>query len=350
MKKELEYLLAPDLLKGVAIIWIVLFHIFKDFNHIFCGGDNYATDFACRIIMHGALGVDLFVIISGYLLAFSCMGKDHIEWMEFLKKRLFRIFPLYWIAIISILFLEYLIGNNGDNYQTQSILLHLFGIHGLTSFIFDLQGAWWFITLIVQLYLFFPMLWYVYQKIPLYLVLTSAILLTASARFIPFANIDSNYSIFAFIVDFCLGIALAREISPKLQFRLTLKGTFYSVVANGFFIAAIYYDTIELFSYAFGLFRPFVSFGIFLAIGFVCSQVIAKIKWVSFPLSKYGKYSYAIYLFHRPLIYKWVVITSTMFFSDMVWFIFLLIMLPMGKAIETCEARLFKTFRACIRK
>ena len=350
MRRNNSYHVVPDLIKGIAIIWIVSFHMYKDFPHIFYGKGNFAYDFVHRFMLHGSLGVDLFVIISGYLLARSCLRKVQINWIDFLKKRIRRIFPLYWMAIGSVLLLEVLIGSNSESYKFKSIIYHFLGIHGLTSYIFDLQGAWWFITLILQLYLLFPLLWYIIERKPMSLILAMAAALTILARMIPIANFDSNYSLFAFLIVFILGIAMARSKISDLNFPLSFRWISYCLVSIVLFIVAIYSDKIELFSYAQGLLRPFVSFGIFIFLSFLCNHLISKLKYVSWPLSKYGKYSYAIYLFHRPLIYKWVTITSTIFDPVMVWIFFLALMFPLGIIIERGEAIFMTTLNTHSRR
>lgn len=339
MGQNRYHFIIPDLLKGIAIIWIVVFHVYTDFNIVFCLGTHWLNDFVCRVIMHGALGVDIFVILSGYLLALSCLRKESVQWVPFLKKRFLRIAPLYWFAIISILFLESLIGDGGEIINMQSVLYHFLGIHGLTQYIFDLQGAWWFLTLILQLYLVFPVAWYISKKFRFSTVLISSLTLTILARFVPFANVDGNYSLFAFLPDFIIGIGMANKL-PKLECTLSIKGALYCIVALLAFVAGIQQDTTIIFGYAYGLLRPFVSFGLFLAMCYVCNLFLLHHDMLVQPLSTYGKYSYAIYLFHRPLIYKWVTLTTPFLPPVLILPLFVIIMLPIGFVLETVTEKM----------
>src|SRR5258708_6315545 len=45
-----------------------------------------------------AAGVDLFFIISGFIMVYSTDGGTNVSPFKFLERRLIRIVPLYWIA------------------------------------------------------------------------------------------------------------------------------------------------------------------------------------------------------------------------------------------------------------
>ena len=49
----------------------------------------------------GANGVDLFFVISGFIMVFTTYGK-HITPSQFMRRRLERIAPLYWLATLAV--------------------------------------------------------------------------------------------------------------------------------------------------------------------------------------------------------------------------------------------------------
>ncbi len=80
-------------LRGIAALMVVLFH-----------SRSYFTDIAAWTGV-GARGVDLFFVISGFIMAHSTrhIGRDASMLREsglFLAKRIIRIVPLYWIALL----------------------------------------------------------------------------------------------------------------------------------------------------------------------------------------------------------------------------------------------------------
>lgn len=56
---------------------------------------------ASRLALHGYLGVELFFIISGFVVAWSAQGRSAIR---FAKARIIRLYPEYWVALsVSVL-------------------------------------------------------------------------------------------------------------------------------------------------------------------------------------------------------------------------------------------------------
>jgi exopolysaccharide production protein ExoZ len=47
---------------------------------------------------NGAAGVDLFFVISGFVMALSCLDRPDLSAMSFMWNRIVRIVPMYWIV------------------------------------------------------------------------------------------------------------------------------------------------------------------------------------------------------------------------------------------------------------
>lgn len=128
-----------DELKGMAIILVVLYH---------AGGVLVWQNF-----LHGDLGVDIFIILSGIGLAVNRRPAEGN--FTFMRRRLIRIIPAYWIVLTLYWALNshYL----QHNYTPTNIVLHYFGIHGWFGdrYAMSINDSFWFITLIFTLYLLF---------------------------------------------------------------------------------------------------------------------------------------------------------------------------------------------------
>jgi peptidoglycan/LPS O-acetylase OafA/YrhL len=130
-----------DELKGIAIILVVLYHaggVLTWSNHL-----------------HGDLGVDIFVILSGIGLT---LGSGWSGTGSFFRRRLVRIMPAYWIALTAFLlanthFLQL-------SFTPTNIILHYLGIHGWFGDVYamSINDSFWFITLILTLYLLYSIL------------------------------------------------------------------------------------------------------------------------------------------------------------------------------------------------
>lgn len=129
-----------DELKGLAMLLVVLYH---------AGGVLIWNNH-----LHGDLGVDMFVILSGLGLSLSPIYPGA---KAFLWRRLVRIFPLYWLALTSYILLNTHFLQHA--YTAENIVLHYLGIHGWFGdrYAMSINDSFWFITLILSLYLIYAL-------------------------------------------------------------------------------------------------------------------------------------------------------------------------------------------------
>jgi exopolysaccharide production protein ExoZ len=113
-------------LRGIAALLVVMHHSLAHFNAM--GLSNPVFEFIAR---HGNIGVDIFFVISGYVMAKTTAGSGHGPDVSryFLGKRFARIYLGYWpvfllaLAIYQIHSPEYL----ADKQLLQSFTLLKFG-------------------------------------------------------------------------------------------------------------------------------------------------------------------------------------------------------------------------------
>src|SRR5690606_4760472 len=84
-----------DLLRFIAAIAVMFYH------YLYTARVESVYPLASRLALHGYLGVELFFIISGFVVVWSAQGRSALR---FAKARIVRLYPEYWVALsVSVL-------------------------------------------------------------------------------------------------------------------------------------------------------------------------------------------------------------------------------------------------------
>lgn len=86
-----------DALRGYAILMVIAVHVSQAFPDL--------PDTASKVLSQGARGVQLFFVTSALTLSMSWVARNEGA-AEFYTRRLFRIAPMFWIAIVFFLWLD----------------------------------------------------------------------------------------------------------------------------------------------------------------------------------------------------------------------------------------------------
>ena len=150
---SLTYKPALDGLRGIAILMVLSQHKFGD-------------------ISKGYIGVDIFFVLSGYLISqiTSKAISDHQlkGILEFYRNRIFRLAPIYFVMLLSVLVLKisYQAANESElissfvNPSWQSILASATYTSNLFRN-FDILGHTWSLSAEEQFYLIFPLIFFI---------------------------------------------------------------------------------------------------------------------------------------------------------------------------------------------
>ncbi len=108
----------------------------------------------------GHYGVQLFIFISGYGLMRAYQNRQ-IKWFSFLGKRINKLWPAFFFAMV--LFYGLMRVYTGAPFFTLPLIKeYLLRLTFVSNFIpgkqFSMNGPWWFYSMIVQLYMIFPLL------------------------------------------------------------------------------------------------------------------------------------------------------------------------------------------------
>jgi exopolysaccharide production protein ExoZ len=107
MQQQLNSL---QLYRGISSILVVLHHA----NIVL--GKAFQQDVSFNLFHFGWIGVDFFFVLSGFIIFYihqSDIGQPQ-QFKSFIKKRFFRIYPLYWIILLSKVFISLLGDRNGE--------------------------------------------------------------------------------------------------------------------------------------------------------------------------------------------------------------------------------------------
>ena len=125
-----------DILRVIGIIFIIIYHgsiIIPSY------GFSYLSYFAY-------FGVSVFFFIAGFLTSFRENAKDSFSPFDHFKKRFFRLIPLYYVALFTIVLFDYFnIGSNWiRNLSLSNIIIHILVLQVFfPKFIID---ALWFVS------------------------------------------------------------------------------------------------------------------------------------------------------------------------------------------------------------
>lgn len=102
MNQQNKNLNLIQVLRGIASLLVVFLHITTNSNSLL------NKEFCFNIFIFGGAGVDIFFVLSGFIITYSNLYyiAQPSASGNFLKRRLIRIFPIYWIIITVFLILQ----------------------------------------------------------------------------------------------------------------------------------------------------------------------------------------------------------------------------------------------------
>ncbi|GAA0482401.1 acyltransferase [Paractinoplanes deccanensis] len=145
-----------DGLRLIAAVMVAFYH-FAGRNDIVAAWDAppaVAVSRAHDVSAYGWLGVELFFMISGFVICMSAWGRDT---GSFVRSRLIRLFPAYWPAVLITAVCVGLWPVVAQPLRFSDVLLNLtmlqwpLGVHGV-------EGVYWTLWVEARFYLLFALL------------------------------------------------------------------------------------------------------------------------------------------------------------------------------------------------
>lgn len=282
-----------QVLRALAVIFVVLFHL------------------EVAGIESGFLGVDVFFVVSGFLMAILYKKG---EAKKFFERRAKRLIPAYFATIILTMFASLFIVLPSELGQvaTQSI----YGLFFANNIGFWMQNSYfsksdfnpllhlWSLGVEIQFYLIVPLLAWFFRKSKVFLFLA---ILASFAACIYIVGISTKTSFFMmplrmweFLIGFVIAYYLTNNGSVKFNnFRwLGLIGLITLCA-----IPFIHVDgqTLNRLQGHPSFYALFVCIATSLVLGFGLPKALEN-NVISNGIAKIGDYSYSIYLVHFPII------------------------------------------------
>lgn len=286
-------------LRGLASVLIIFSHahglIRKRYEEIGLTDYFWTVEQGYSKVM-GAVGVDLFIVLAGFIIFYTTWGKNsETTTLSFLLKRFIRIYPIWWVALAFTVLLSFLPGSSSSLTLEEIVFSYLLFPYYLSDgSLKPILEVGWTLYYIVFYYIIFSLL----IRFP-----TQKLLKALSAIFLYFSLcgllIDTNIPIIEVITNprtlsFVIGGWIAYIYKCKLL-KWSKLYTFTAGLACCVLLSAfIWIDAWRLNVHSL-ITRTSIASLILLI--FLFDPVIKIWKPTKF-LNSIGEASYSVYLFH----------------------------------------------------
>ncbi|AKB19972.1 hypothetical protein MSWHS_3109 [Methanosarcina sp. WWM596] len=221
-------IIAFDFLRALAIVMIIPAHLSNYLFSIYGKLALYAFD-----PYFANMGLGLFIFMSGYLLYYNNHSIKSLQNVfDFYRKRLLRIYPLYWAALATFVLVFYVFAprlNSGfvfpdseNVFGLSNVLVHVLGLQILLAPTYaSPMLTLYFVGLIICFYAIYPLL-IMFSKSTKLLLLSSFIIYLGLFSISKTFNII-DHRFFMFFLIFVFGILTCKESQFGKAVKLSVK-------------------------------------------------------------------------------------------------------------------------------
>lgn len=285
-KKEIN--LNIELLRGFSVLLVFFFH------------------FSPELFGSFFVGVDIFFLISGYVITKSILFKNEFDFFDYLIKRIKRIYPNLILVLIIFFILYFLLHDLSEDFNINffSFISSLFAISNFyyslnpELFYFNQEIRWlmhtWSLSVEIQFYIFIGFVAYIYflfqgkyflfKKKIIFIIITLAISSFFIFIFTDLKFISDYYSFIGRLWEFIFGSAL-NFIPLKNKSNFNKKIFVFLIVLSISNLFIINYKLIIISS-------------LIIIFYLIYSSNLYKKNILNNFMLYYGKISYSFYLWH----------------------------------------------------
>jgi peptidoglycan/LPS O-acetylase OafA/YrhL len=316
--------------KGIAILWVVFFHFFNTYTNSelaspvrahffanFMAACHPATtlarascDFESLFVGLSYLGfhaVAVFLVASGFGLTYSIAGRGNPEngWPGWYRSRVIRLYPMYWLAHLVFLISPFEFRPERIDYR---FVLSFLGdrIYPIESIFYYANSAWWYFSLILELYLVFPFLFRLLQKVgPMwFLIICGAETIISRYLILSVFQLGGEWTQGGFfgcrLWEFALGMVLG------LNERKSAGALEDSILSVRAMLAGLAIYTLGLYCYGstltYTLTDALTGTGLFLILCNLARLIEVTIPRAGRAIAYIGLFCYGLYLLHEPYV------------------------------------------------
>ena len=342
VRAEVGDIPAIEGLRGVAILWVLLFHYFvlregKVDDAFIAAVKSWAPVEA--FVRNGYLGVDLFFVITGFLLTLPWFRRAELglaapDWRAFYARRARRILPAYYVQLVFLFFVvlpllrpriwiestPFVVGNVGAH----ATFLHY--ASAFTSSSMGVNGALWTLAIEFQYYLLLPVIAPLFVRWP-WRSLVAAAVVAATWRWLATNELDALVALLqqpvakagtteadirhllrtqlpAWSLHFALGVLAGRAwVRQQRAFPSDARAWIAPAIASaavGGLLFTLLHGTSILGGLGWIVF-PLLIAAVVVAVASMPSTWLSGLV-ASPPLAALGRISYSAYLYHLPLL------------------------------------------------
>lgn len=291
-------------LRGVAVLLVIAFHFRQYLNNVYA-----QTDLGDRLFGLGEVGVDIFFVISGFIITYSTLNRERNTPLEFGIKRFFRLYPVFLLTLLFLIAFD-----SALNATASDIVKSLLLIPKDYNFIgpwygYNINLPAWTLTYEILFYVIFFVALFISHRNRTFVSIALIILICCSSQlyFRGFLQIDPitrdaggdsvmrNLTFISnpIIYDFIYGMIIA-EIFIRIDVKY-LNRTMVKV-----FLMSVFWISVALIISGFNRGAGIERWGLYSFL-LVCSIVLlSKVKDISFGSFwiMMGEMSYSLYINH----------------------------------------------------